>query len=321
LKLSGVEYLAFDSGDLGTFEELREKVNFFKPHIVHLSGHGVVKENEGWFAFEDELGQTDLKSSDDIRKRLAGQGVQCVFISGCQTGQAPPIEALGGVCQGLVKKNVPMAIGWAASIADDLAIKFAETLYGTLATGQSIDQALVQARQDVWETCKNQGNPSWTLPVLYVSTSQRLLFDPDTQRKVEEPPRPNVVQQPLPGMSEGYAEYFVARRREQQRFLPALRSGALQVLILTGLGGSGKSALATRLARKIEAEGFTLIPVSSSRDNPLNVSRLLEACINAFLKSAVEQRSKGRETAAVCCDHAQCQPFPFGPGQFRVQSE
>ena len=296
--ISGLEDVAFDSGDLGTFDELRDKVNFFRPHIVHLSGHGVAKGKEGWFAFENEIGQKDLKSSDDIRKRLAGQGVQCVFVSGCQTGQAPPVEALGGVCQGLVKKKVPMAIGWAASIADELAIKFARTLYRTLATAQTIDQALVQARQDVWESCNNQGNPSWTLPVLYASTTQSLIFDPNTQRIVEEPPRPNVVQQPLPGMSEGYAEYFVGRRREQQRFLPALRAGDTQILILTGLGGTGKSALATKLARKLEAEGFTLIPVPSSWDTPLNIARLLESCRNAFLQAAVEHRSKGKETAA-----------------------
>jgi hypothetical protein len=42
-------------------------------------------------------------------------------------------------------------------------------------------------------------------------------------------------------MKEGYAEHFVGRRREQQRLLPALRSGDLQVVIITSLGGSGKS--------------------------------------------------------------------------------
>jgi hypothetical protein len=48
--------VAFDSCDLGTFEELKEKVNEFKPHIVHLTGHGAVRDGQGRFAFEKEDG-------------------------------------------------------------------------------------------------------------------------------------------------------------------------------------------------------------------------------------------------------------------------
>jgi len=36
-----------------------------------------------------------------------------------------PREALAGVCQALVGAEVPMAVGWAASIADCLATNFA----------------------------------------------------------------------------------------------------------------------------------------------------------------------------------------------------
>jgi hypothetical protein len=41
-------------------------------------------------------------------------------VSGCQLGKAP-WEALAGICQSLVGAEVPLAVGWAASIADDLA--------------------------------------------------------------------------------------------------------------------------------------------------------------------------------------------------------
>jgi hypothetical protein len=52
--------VAFDSCDLGSFEELKEKVSEFRPHIVHLTGHGAVLEGEGRFAFEKEDGMADL---------------------------------------------------------------------------------------------------------------------------------------------------------------------------------------------------------------------------------------------------------------------
>jgi tetratricopeptide (TPR) repeat protein len=156
-----------------------------------------------------------------------------------------------------------------------------------------VDRALLLARQEAWKVCQKRDDPSWTLPVLYSATNQGLIFDPNPQRSIDEPLRPMVVQEALPGMKEGYAEHFVGRRREQQRLLPALRSGDLQILIITGLGGSGKSALATRLARKLETYGLLPIPVSSSQENPLNSARLLEAFGDAFREAARKHRSEG----------------------------
>jgi hypothetical protein len=55
----------------------------------------------GYFAFEDEAGLSDLRSFEEIRWLFAASSVACGFISGCQTGKAPPIRAPGGICQGL----------------------------------------------------------------------------------------------------------------------------------------------------------------------------------------------------------------------------
>ncbi len=284
--------VAFDSCDMGTFQELKERVSEYRPHILHLTGHGVVRDGKGHFAFEKEDGTADLVPADELRRFLSGSGVQCVFASGCQSGKAPR-EALAGVCQALVGAEVPLAVGWAASIADDLATNFARRFYSILKDGQPIDRALCLARQEAWNACKERGDPSWTLPLLYSATSQSLIFDPDPQRPLELPARPQMVQEALPGMKEGYAEHFVGRRREQQRLIPALKSGDLQLLLITGLGGSGKSTLATRLARKLETYGFMPIPLSNSKENPLSSARLLQAFGEAFREAARNYESEG----------------------------
>ncbi|MBV9279851.1 MAG: CHAT domain-containing protein, partial [Chloroflexi bacterium] len=280
--------VVFDSCDLGTFEELRDRIIEFQPQIVHLTGHGTIKDGQGHFAFEDEEGKTDLRSSEEIRQDLfAGSGVQCAFISGCQTGKAPPVAAIGGICQGLVSEEVPLAMGWAASIADDVAIQFTETLYRTLALGQMVNQALTQARRSIKRVCEERGDPSWTLPVLYAATTQRLVHDTDMAHPAIVPRRTSMVQQALPGMTEGYTDYFVGRRREIQKLLPALREGRIRVLLLTGLGGAGKSTLATRLARKLQTDGF--IPIPSSQDAPLSAARLLELCRPILLRANLRE--------------------------------
>ena len=160
--------VAFDSCDQGTFEELKEKVSEFKPHIVHLTGHGAVLDGQGRFAFEKEDGSADLVPAEELRRFLAGSGVQCVFVSGCQSGKAP-LQALSGICQSLVGAEVPLAVGWAASIADDLATNLARTFYKTLKDGQPVDRALLLARQDAWKACESKATlpgpcPCYILP-------------------------------------------------------------------------------------------------------------------------------------------------------------
>jgi len=144
--------------DMGTFDELRDRINQFRPHIVHLSGHGALGEDGmGWFAFEDETGHSDFRSAVKISGLLSGSGAQCAFTNGCESAAAPPVAAVGGICQELVNKEVPLAIGWAAPIADDLAIAFAREFYRTVAAGQRVDLALTQARNAIFEACEARG--------------------------------------------------------------------------------------------------------------------------------------------------------------------
>ena len=268
--------VAYDSGDMGTFQELEKRIGEFRPHVVHLSGHGTVgSDGKGYFVFEDDTGDSDLKSSDEIRRIITGSGVQCIFVSGCLTGLAPSAEAINGICQNLVHDGIPFALGWAASIADIHATDFAREFYQTLAAGGTVDRSVNLARWKLWDRIKSGTDPSWILPVLYTASHQKTLYDP---KKPEEKAERNIRPvQPLPGMNEGYARHFAGRRREQQQLLPGLRSGELSVVILTGLGGAGKSALATKLTRKLEdLDHYIPLVVPSSREIPLSSDMIIE---------------------------------------------
>ena len=292
--ISGLE-VAFDSGDLGTFDNLRQKITEFKPHIVHLTGHGNIQNGQGMFVFEDETGKADARSSVDIQRILGGSGVQCVFISGCKSGRTPQIQTMGGICQGLIGAEIPFTIGWAESIGDEEAIHFAQELYQVLAAGLSIDRALYLARRSLWESCKTNDDPSWSLPVLYTSHTQSEIVDPDSTRLLDIPQKISAEQKSLPGMIEGFAEHFVGRRREQQQLIPALREGQTTIVIISGLGGIGKSALATRIARKMESEGYWLIPIPSSQKNPLSSVDILQICSDIFREAARQYLARNNE--------------------------
>jgi CHAT domain-containing protein len=121
VKLQGAQLF---TAELGTFEELDDLLQRVKPHIVHLSGHGIVgNDGVGHFCFEDEAGMADLRDAQALARLFEKRHVPCVFLNGCQTAQA----ALAGLCQALTRAGVPLVLGWAASVADERATAFAET--------------------------------------------------------------------------------------------------------------------------------------------------------------------------------------------------
>lgn len=276
---------------LGTFDELGDLLTSFEPHIVHLSGHGELGPRGASFFFEDDRGFARARPAAEVGERLSGNGVRCVFVSGCKAGSAPPRNVLGGVCQAVIAHGLPMAIGWAASIVDDIATTVAKRFYAAVSKGASVDFALAQARWSGWDTYGRSGDPSWSLPVLYASIVDTRILDKDASKS---PPTPSRDHLQIPGVS--YARYFVGRRREMQAVFPGLRDGSIRGVVLTGLAGVGKSSLATRLARKLQgpsAEEPRLRPIAlTSRGKDLLASNaVLSACRTAFIED-------GRQDAA-----------------------
>lgn len=259
--------VSFEICDTNGFGELLRCSDSFRPYIVHVVGKGVVKDGQGRLSFQSE-GRADPRSSSDLGVALARYGVQCIIFGGCQI-ESP--FALDLLCQGVID-HVPLAIGWDASSDSSRA------LYLPLSQGQTIDAALAEARQNIRKACDSQ-DKICALPVFYSATDQAMLFD--VQRR--EPTAHRLSeQQPLPGLTEGYAEDFVDRGRDLQRLASALREGTARTVVVTGPAGVGKSALATKLAFGLMQEGYALIPVYSSRYNPLSAARILDACISVL---------------------------------------
>lgn len=119
-----------------TFSDLISGLNDFRPHIVHFSGHagagGVFMDNESG----DETGH-------DVDFDLLAEALGAT--------DEPPRLLVLNACDSLtgvevVLSVVPVVVGMADSILDETAIVFASSFYAALASAQSVQTAVSQAK-------------------------------------------------------------------------------------------------------------------------------------------------------------------------------
>lgn len=272
LKMAGELDVILQISDTGTPEELKSLAEAFRPHLVHLVGQVRTTGYQALFSMPGTAGRPSPRSAEELAEALGVSGVECLILGG---RQSEPTFAQGILSQQLAE-HTPLVLAWNGPTASALPF------YRSLAKGQSLDMALKAAAREV----QKSGEDAFTaFPVLYTtrdqfsgqSRDQSGLFD--TQRTASVPASLCKEQPPLPGMTEGYAECFLDRRRDLQQIVPALLDGSTHTLIITGPQGSGKSTLANHLARLLASSGYSLLPIYSSPKNPLSSVRLLEAVI------------------------------------------
>src|SRR5207248_2213837 len=123
-----------------------------------------------------------LRAAGDLARLFVEHDVPCVFLNGCQTSQA----TVAGLCQGLTAAGLPLALGWAASVADERATAFAETFYQALLGGEPVPAAAALARLRILRDGLRVRTPgrdeeqelTFLLPQLYAARPVEVLFDP-----------------------------------------------------------------------------------------------------------------------------------------------
>jgi tetratricopeptide (TPR) repeat protein len=249
----------------GTWEELKERAESFRPHLVHLAGQGKVSGGNAAFSLQGQAGRADLRSAEELAGALRDSGLGGIILGGRQS-ELP--LALHLLCQRLAE-SIPLAVAWNAPT------DASRPLYLALAAGQSMDEALLSVRRDIAAAC---APVPVSIPALYSIYDLQEIYD--SQNRTAEPPVPLCRELlALPGLTEGWTDCFVDRRRDLQQLIPALREGGAQVLIITGQDAVGKSALAVYLARLLAPAGYSVLPIYSSPHNRISSARLLEAAV------------------------------------------
>jgi hypothetical protein len=254
---TGTELVVEESGTLDGLRFTAQSYGSGFFDVLHISGHATIEDGEPRFVVENELGRMASATADEIAQAMNGQWPRLVFVSGCLTGGASERGTIPSMSESLVKAGAPVVLGWALPVGDLAATAFASHLYKELAAGEPLDQSVVAARRQLYA----EHSRNWHLLRVYADKSPLtpMVTPRNTPKRERIRIRHAEVEflDPQTQLSRVASRAdFVGRRRVIQRCLRTLKQpsgslGAAEALVLQGMGGLGKSTLASRLLERM----------------------------------------------------------------------
>ncbi len=219
--------------------------------VFHLTGHASITSEAPYtpyFITETEIGERQETTAAELAEVFRFRFPKLVFLSGCRTGQAPDKGAVPSMAEALIAQGARAVLSWGRPVEDRTATAAAAHLYGKLAAGYQLAEALASTYQQLFK----QNVRDWHLLRLYVQGEcPGALVDVlgDVPPSAPEPAYQQFLDPDTQLVRVAKPSEFVGRRRTLQRCLKAIRT-SLGVLI-HGLGGVGKSTVTARLLERM----------------------------------------------------------------------
>ena len=252
-------------------------------HVLHISGHG----SPGHLDLENEDGTVRSVTAEEFVEQAvpAGKMPLVITLSACYSdaaGRQGGTSFAGRLCQ----YGAAAVIATETSITDSYATRLLAQVYGTLAQVGDLDvvAALAEARRQVQAELETSSVPrdgllaelcEWAaVTVLAAAGSVPVHSERPAGPSARQTVRPQVA-----GLT-GRDWYFVGRRAEQRHWLTELTSPETAGVVICGIGGVGKTALADELIARVREQepGRVLVSLAGQ----LTLESLLGAVITTI---------------------------------------
>ena len=244
--------------------------------MIHFVGHGqrgghLLLENDRHPEAEPQL--LDLKEFITLFK---GRGLFSVFLNACET--ATSLKSLPDLlftsqqnCQ------IPISCGYQGPVSDRAALNIAGSFYPRLLNSRNPAEMLLafnEVRRHFPTT-----DPSWWKMVLWVPENLENLPVPEGKSKSIAVPA--LVEKPRPVVPD-----FVYRYRQLREIGRYLRQPGIKAILLHGIGGSGKTQMAS-YAGSFYSFLFraVLVETCSQVSSPRNILESLQKKISSLSRS------------------------------------
>jgi TIR domain-containing protein/CHAT domain-containing protein/AAA ATPase-like protein len=233
-------------------------------HVLHLSCHG----SPGALQMETEDGAAVNITAEQLLapSRVTGRPLPLVLLNACHTGV--PEGQTASLAEALLR-DVPAVLAMQAPVSDHYATNLAAAFYRHLAARENPlpSRALASARRELEEArqaavrrggAAHETQPEYATATLFVAGSEQRLADYGQDAAPLGQPPVLRLPGPVPQLSLGE---LIGRRRELRETLRTLRDAGRRRagVVLTGIGGVGKSALAGRVMCRLAEDGW-LVP-------------------------------------------------------------
>jgi tetratricopeptide (TPR) repeat protein len=260
--------------EVASLPAIRQALGRDAYHVLHLSAHGSPEAVE----LEDEDGNPVRVTAGELMDALrhAGRTVPLIVLSSCSGGAA----GSGAMAAGLISRGADRVIAMLAPVTDPYATMLARYLYREMAARPELPTGLALARARYLATEQQSRDadrgqvpvPEFGLVTLLACGGDGPLADPalpSAPLPVATTPPGGKLVRDLPmgaliGRRAQLREAMAVMRRDQAA---VDRFGAAGGVVLTGIGGIGKTALAGRVAARLADEGW-LVAVHEGRWNP-----------------------------------------------------
>ena len=282
--LAAVRAARHDAADVrvvpfATVAAIRAELDRGPAHVLHITGHG----SPGTLDLEDEDGSARPVTADEFVDQAVppGQMPPVITLSACYT-DAAGTQGGASFAARLCQRGAAAVIATETSITDRYATRLLARVYGTLAQASHPDVvgALAEARRQVQtelETSPDRrdtelaGLGEWAAVTVLAAAGSVPVLDPShTAPSARQPARPHIA-----GLATREDWYFVGRRPEQRRWPADLTGPTVAGIVIYGIGGTGKTTLASELTARVRGREPGRILVSLA--GPLTLESLLGA--------------------------------------------
>lgn len=213
------------------------------------------KAEFGHLVFETEDGSEDIVNSQDLGQALATCKVPLFVLNACQSAQEGKADAFGSVASQLLAVGARGVVAMSYSVYATTASRFIERFYESLAHHKTLAEAVADARNTLYADASHDSVVGkielrdWIVPVLYQQERSYVPVSPDAGTQTEKQANAVDAFEQANATCPARQFGFIGRDYDMLRIERALRNDEDPWVLLSGIGGVGKTELARGFAR------------------------------------------------------------------------
>lgn len=161
-----------------TLSKLQRAIRNSEYHILHFIGHGEFDHanNIGSLVFINDQENAEYINAERLGTLLVNSSsIRLVVLNNCQGATTSSKNPFAGTSFTLLQQGIPAVAAMQFSISDGMAVKFASEFYSAISDGNSVDEAIIEARLAIYSSPNN--NFEWGTPVLFMRSQDGNLFE------------------------------------------------------------------------------------------------------------------------------------------------